>query len=203
MQLLVASLALVWICAFSLVEAGRQRYAVLAAGDEPMLQGTWSSGSGRVVTGAGFFNPRTRSFTPPEVPGQAYSFTRDGYWEFAKYRVTPNPRKPECIQSQLIWQHGSYALHTNGTLHLWPIPREGAQLLTFSCPGGSPPEEMYDVSEEYTMVDTWSDLHHGVNSQALRLTDAWGNRSPSLYKIYDPPMMLPTDNLYLEYIGIP
>lgn len=94
MQLLVASLALVWIHAFSLVEAGRQRYAVLAAGDEPMLQGTWSSGSGRVVTGAGFFNPRTRSFTPPAVPGQAYSFTGDGYWEFAKYRVTPNRKCP-------------------------------------------------------------------------------------------------------------
>lgn len=80
----------VWFQSLSLVSAGRQRYEVLQAGDEAMLQGTWSSGSGRVVTGAGFFNPRTRSFTPPPVPGQAYSFTRDGFWEFAKYRVTPN-----------------------------------------------------------------------------------------------------------------
>lgn len=62
---------------------------------------------------------------------------------------------------------------------------------------------MYDVAEEYTMVDTWVDLHHGVTAAALRLTDAWGNRSPSLWKIYDPPMMLPTEPLYLEYIGIP
>lgn len=115
----------------------------------------------------------------------------------------PTARKPECITSQLIWQHGSYNLHSNGTLQLYPIAREGAQLLTSSCPGGSPPEEMYDVSEEYTLVDTWIDLHHGVSSAALRLTDAWGNRSPSLWKIYDPPMMLPTENLYLEYIGIP
>lgn len=137
------------------------------------------------------------------MPGQAYSFTQDGFFEMAKYRVTPNPRKPECIQSQLIWQHGSYLLHRNGTLQLYPIAREGAQLLTSSCPGGSPPEEMYDVPEEYTMVDTWVDLHHGTTSAALRLTDAWGNRSPSLWKIYDPPMMLPTDALYLEYIGIP
>lgn len=38
----------------------------------------------------GFFNPRSRSFIAPTVPGQAYSFTQDGFWEFAKYRVTPN-----------------------------------------------------------------------------------------------------------------
>lgn len=62
---------------------------------------------------------------------------------------------------------------------------------------------MYDVSEEYTKVDTWIDLHHGVTSAAIRLADAWGNRSPMLWKIYDPPMMLPTDAMYLEYIGIP
>lgn len=62
---------------------------------------------------------------------------------------------------------------------------------------------MYDVAEEYTIVDTWVDLHHGATSQALRLTDAWGNRSPSMWKIYDPPTMLPTEPLYLEYIGIP
>lgn len=117
--------------------------------------------------------------------------------------LTLAARKPECITSQLIWQHGSYKLHSNGTLQLYPVAREGAQLLTSSCETNNPPEEMYDVSEEYTLVDTWIDLHHGVPSSALRLTDAWGNRSPSLYKIYDPPMMLPTDNLYLEYIGIP
>ncbi|TKY87625.1 hypothetical protein EX895_003206 [Sporisorium graminicola] len=187
-----------------LVQAGRQRYEILHAGDEPMLQGTWSSGSGKVVTGPSFFNPRKRSFTAPPVPGQAYSFTQDGYWEFAKYRVTPNPRKPDCITSQLIWQHGSYVLHANGTLQLYPIPREGAQLLTSSCTtGSSAPEEMYDVAEEYTLVDTWVDIHHGRADAALRLTDAWGNRSPSLWKIYDPPMMLPTEPLYLEYIGIP
>ncbi|SNX83742.1 related to ROT1 - molecular chaperone in the endoplasmic reticulum [Melanopsichium pennsylvanicum] len=202
-QLLLACLAYIYFQSLTLVSAGRQRYAVLKEGDEPMLQGTWSSGSGKVVTGSGFFNPRTRSFIAPTVPGQAYSFTRDGYWELAKYRVTPNPRKPECITSQLIWQHGTYFLHSNGTLQLYPITREGAQLLTSSCSGASLPEEMYDVAEEYTMVDTWVDLHHGLTSAALRLTDAWGNRSPSLWKIYDPPMMLPTEPLYLEYIGIP
>ncbi|SJX65883.1 related to ROT1-protein involved in cell wall function [Sporisorium reilianum f. sp. reilianum] len=202
-QLLVACLAYLWFQTLSLVQAGRQRYAILHAGDEPMLQGTWSSGSGKVVTGASFFNPRTRSFNAPTVPGQAYSFTQDGYWEFSKYRVTPNPKKPECITSQLIWQHGSYVLHANGTLQLNPIAREGAQLLTSSCSTPNPPEEMYDVPEEYTLVDTWVDLHHGRSASALRLTDAWGNRSPSLYKTYDPPMMLPTDSMYLEYIGIP
>ncbi|GAC98944.1 hypothetical protein PHSY_006541 [Pseudozyma hubeiensis SY62] len=205
-QLLLACLVYVCFQTLSLVSAGRQRYQILSAGDEAMLQGTWSSGSGRVVTGAGFFDPRTRSFTPPNVPGTAYSFTRDGFWEFAKYRVTPNPRKPQCITSQLIWQHGSYLLHSNGTIQLYPIAREGAQLLTSSCEedgGNTRPEEMYDVSEEYTKVDTWIDLHHGVPSAAIRLTDAWGNRSPMLWKIYDPPMMLPTDAMYLEYIGIP
>lgn len=100
-QLLLACLAYAWLQGLSLVEAGRQRYAVLHAGDEPTLQGTWSSGSGKVVTGQGFFNPRTRSFTPPSVPGQAYSFTSDGYWEFAKYRVTPN-------RKLLLFLHNHY-----------------------------------------------------------------------------------------------
>lgn len=133
----------------------------------------------------------------------AYSFTRDGFWEFAKYRVEPNPRNPKCIQSQLIWQHGSYELFTNGTLILTPIPREGAQLLTSSCDGKARPEEMYDVGEIYEKVDTWIDLHYGVSAAAIRLTDPYGNQSPSMWKIYDPPMMLPTSRLYLEYIGIP
>lgn len=51
MQFLLACLGFVWIQALNLVEAGRQRYAVLHAGDETTLQGTWSSGSGKVVTG--------------------------------------------------------------------------------------------------------------------------------------------------------
>ncbi|PWZ01716.1 hypothetical protein BCV70DRAFT_79061 [Testicularia cyperi] len=202
-RLALCALVVALLECISIVQAGRQRYAVLFAGDEATLEGTWSTGSGVVSTGGNFFDPRTRSFNPPSVPGMAYSFTRDGYWEFAKYRVSPNPRKPECVQSQLIWQHGNYQLNSNGTLQLYPIAREGAQLLTSSCSGGSPPEEMYDVSEEYTMVDTWTDMHNGVVGAALRLTDAWGNRSPPMWKIYDPPMMLPTTQLYLEYIGIP
>ena len=32
----------------------------------------------------------------------------------------------------------------------------------------------------------------------MRFTDPWGNRSPPLYKRYDPPMMLPTEKLYVE-----
>lgn len=105
LHLLFAYLAYLWLCSMHLVQAGRQRYAILNAGDEPMLQGTWSSGSGKVVTGPGFFNPRTRSFTPPTVPGQAYSFTQDGYWEFAKYRVTPNRKSPSLPLPNNIASH--------------------------------------------------------------------------------------------------
>ncbi|KAI3480519.1 hypothetical protein L1887_57367 [Cichorium endivia] len=186
----------------SMVRAGRQRYAVLHAGDEPMLQGTWSSGSGKVTTG--LLQPALKELhrSNRARPGiQLHTRRLLGVCQVP--RDAPILASQNAFQSQLIWQHGNYVLHANGTLQLWPITREGAQLLTSSCPGGSPPEEMYDVPEEYTMVDTWIDLHHGVSSAALRLTDAWGNRSPSLYKIYDPPMMLPTDPLYLEYIGIP
>lgn len=136
MQLLIACLALVWIHGLSLVEAGRQRYAVLHAGDEAMLQGTWSSGSGKVVTGAGFFNPRARSFTPPTVPGLAYSFTRDGYWEFAKYRVQPNrkyvyrSRQLASWSDLLIWSPnlGSHSHSEKTRVYSKPIDLATRQL---------------------------------------------------------------------------
>jgi hypothetical protein len=61
-----------------------------AAHNATSIAGTWSSGSKKVLTGPGFCNPASSTFTYPATAGISYSFTDDGYFEEALYRFTGN-----------------------------------------------------------------------------------------------------------------
>ncbi|WEW59577.1 Reversal of tor2 lethality [Emydomyces testavorans] len=63
--------------------------AVLAAFD-PLLVGTWSTKSQKVITGPGFYDPIKDRFQEPDNTGISYSFTTDGYFEEAYYRAISN-----------------------------------------------------------------------------------------------------------------
>jgi len=77
------------------------------------LVGTWSTKSGKVLTGPGFFNPVNDSLIEPSHTGISYSFTADGYYEEAYYRTISNPTSPDCPQAVMQWQHGTFTETTN------------------------------------------------------------------------------------------
>jgi len=71
--------------------------------DPRSLVGTWSSGSGAVLTGQGpngvreqpltqtsFYNPMKRQFSVPPTAGYSYSFTEDNKFETAQFFYQSN-----------------------------------------------------------------------------------------------------------------
>ncbi|KAI5291073.1 Reversal of tor2 lethality [Ascosphaera aggregata] len=54
------------------------------------LVGTWTSKTNKVITGSDFYDPRKDEFIEPKLPGISYSFSKDGHYEEALYRVIAN-----------------------------------------------------------------------------------------------------------------
>ncbi|PWO00758.1 hypothetical protein FA09DRAFT_303877 [Tilletiopsis washingtonensis] len=170
--------------------------------DDPVtLVGTWSSGSGAVSTGLQFYNPGNNSFTVPATAGQSYSFTEDGFWEQALYMFTPEPAKPQCATVQLIWQHGTYTQNSNGTLTLNPFEGDGRQLVQNSCTSTSSSIAAYDQKESMTGFNIRLEMHFGASAYYLQMYDFAGVPKPWLWQTYNPPQMLPTQQLHKKIIG--
>jgi len=79
------------------------------------IVGTWSSGSGQVLTGPSGIatNPINGSFSYPGVGGYSFSFTEDGYYEQAQITWSANGTRPDCIEATLLWSHGTWAFSAN------------------------------------------------------------------------------------------
>ncbi|KAK0564222.1 Reversal of tor2 lethality [Tilletia horrida] len=167
------------------------------------IVGTWSSGAGNVVTGLQFFNPTNNSFIPPKTAGRSYSFSSDGHWEQAIFQYIPNPAKPQCVEAQLIWQHGTFTRNANGSLSLTPFPGDGHQQIKAQCGTISQFVQYY---EEPELISKWSTSlvrHYGSPAYALQLYAFDGTPVPVLYQVYNPPQMLPTQQLHQQIIGKP
>ncbi|EPQ30038.1 uncharacterized protein PFL1_02155 [Pseudozyma flocculosa PF-1] len=190
------------LCCVQRAAAVVQDWQLIDTSNSNELVGTWSSGSHQVLTGLGFFWPANRTFTPPPARGISYSFSADGFWEQSMYLAQPNPRKPQCVGSQLIWQHGTYEVLSNGTLILTPFWHEGAQLVSSSCSGGNTTELAYNEREIWATAEVWYEQVMGVPVKSLRLTDPWGNRRTNMNLVYRPPQMLPTEKLYVSVYGL-
>ncbi|EDO19490.1 hypothetical protein Kpol_1018p18 [Vanderwaltozyma polyspora DSM 70294] len=162
--------------------------------DAASLSGTWSSKSNQVFTGPGFYDPVDELLIEPALPGISYSFTEDGYFEEAQYRVVANPRNIGCPQAVLIYQHGKYEILTNGTLILTPFEVDGRQLLSDPCnDDGVSTYSRYNQSETFLSFDISIDDYHGIYKLQLNQFD--GSPLQPLYLAYRPPMMLPTITL--------
>ncbi|KAK0523134.1 Reversal of tor2 lethality [Tilletia horrida] len=167
------------------------------------IVGTWSSGAGNVVTGLQFFNPTNNSFIPPKTAGRSYSFTSDGHWEQAIFQYIPNPAQPNCITAQLIWQHGTYTRNSNGSLSLTPFKGDGHQQIKSMCGQISQFVQYYEEPELISKWETSLVRHYGSPAYALQLYAFDGTPVPVLYQIYNPPQMLPTQQLHQQIIGKP
>lgn len=155
------------------------------------LEGTWSSKSNTVFTGPGFFDPANELLIEPDLPGISYSFTADGYYEEALYRVTANPVQHECPTAVLIYQHGKYELLANGSLVLSPLAVDGRQLLSDPCGSGN--ASVYTRYVQPTFFKTYQVMvspYHG--RYMIQIYQFDGSPMQPLYLAYKPPLMLPT-----------
>lgn len=159
------------------------------------LEGTWTTKSGTVITGPGFYDPIDELLIEPALPGMCYSFTKDGYWEEAIYQVTGNGTNPKCATAAIQFQHGQYNLTDNGTLILTPYDVDGRQLLSDPC-GDSDTESdysRYKQAEKYSKFEVYIDLYHGRYRLDLYRFD--GSPMPPMFLAYKPPQMLPTTTM--------
>ncbi|QBM90314.1 Chaperone for protein-folding [Metschnikowia aff. pulcherrima] len=159
------------------------------------LEGTWLSKLNSVFTGPGFYDPVDELLVEPALPGISYSFTSDGHFEEALYRITSDPSNHSCAIASILYQHGTYEILSNGSVVLTPIAVDGRQLLSDPC--GTNAE-----NAQYTryVQPTWFEKFQVSVSQyygryMLQIYQFDGSPMQPLYLAYKPPMMLPTEAL--------
>lgn len=159
------------------------------------LVGTWTSKSNTVFTGPGFFDPVDELLIEPDLPGIAYSFTEDGHYEEALYRVVSNAKNHACPVASITFQHGKYELLANGSLVLTPIEVDGRQLLSDPC-GDVADASVYTRYVQPVLFQAFSvslNAYHG--RMYLQLYQFDGSKMQPLFLAYQPPLMLPTETL--------
>lgn len=160
------------------------------------LVGTWSSKSNAVFTGPGFYDPVDELIIEPDLPGISYSFTEDGHFEEALYRISSNPQNHSCPIASITYQHGTYELLKNGSLVLTPIAVDGRQLLSDPCNGDSATHSSYTRYIQKTWFKTYQVYVHAYHGRyTLQLYQFDGSKMQPLYLAYRPPLMLPTSAL--------
>ncbi|CAD6581801.1 MAG: Reversal of tor2 lethality [Cyphobasidiales sp. Tagirdzhanova-0007] len=164
------------------------------------ITGTWSSGSGAVLTGPGFAQPTNFTFTYPNTTGISYSFTDDGYYEEAQYRFNANGSEPHCVQAVIIWQHGNYSINANNSISLNPIAPDGRIQIQDPCAADTNVITYYDHSEFYSGWSITNDINH--NRYMLQLLAFDGSLLPRMYLLYRPPTMLPSYPTTVDLISL-
>ncbi|PSS25560.1 hypothetical protein M430DRAFT_25346 [Amorphotheca resinae ATCC 22711] len=158
------------------------------------LVGTWSTKSGKVLTGPGFYNPVNDSFIEPSLTGISYSFTIDGFYEEAYYRAVSNPTKPNCPQAIMQFQHGTVTSNADGSLDLTPFAVDGRQLLSDPCGGtdnkGLATYTRYNQSETMKKWQVYEDPYTKLTRLDLYQFD--GTPVNPMFLAFSPPQMLPT-----------
>lgn len=157
------------------------------------LVGTWASKSKAVVTGPGFFNPLTDSLLEPNHTGVSYSFTSDGFYESALYKIAGDPTTPSCPTGVLQWAHGTYELTTSGGISLVPIAVDGRQLISEPCVSSVSTYIRFSTNDTMQSYSIALDAYRA--EWKLTLNPEYGTPVQPLYLIYDPPQMLPTTTL--------
>jgi len=141
-----------------------------------------------VLTGNGFADPATVSFTYPVTTGISYSFTDDLFYEIARYRFVGNGSEPSCITGVMNWAHGTYALNTNGSITMTPFG-DGFQQIQDPCAGQSNFVENYNNTELYVMWQIFIDATAGPK---LHLFQYDGAPLAPMFRVSATPNMLPT-----------
>lgn len=156
------------------------------------LAGTWSSGSGAVSTGTGFANPVNFTFHYPPVTGISYSFTDDGHFEQAEYRMVSNGSQPNCIEGTVLWQHGSWQSLDNGSIILDPIAIDGRLQVQDPCAAQSNVIFQFNTT---VLISSWRIFSDPQRGPKLQMYQYNGAPYSPMYLVAQPPNMLPTETL--------
>lgn len=177
-------------------------WLVLVAVADPNMQelaGTWTSKSNTVFTGPGLYDPVEELLIEPDLPGILYSFTDDGHYEEALYRITSNAKNHSCPIASLTFQHGTYEILKNGSVVLTPIAVDGRQLLSDPCGNENPNSATESAYTRYVQATWFKTYQVSVSSYhgryMLQIYQYDGSPMQPLYLAYRPPMMLPTEAL--------
>ncbi|KAI5292384.1 Reversal of tor2 lethality [Ascosphaera acerosa] len=164
------------------------------------LVGTWASKSGRVRTGAGFYDHEADEFIEPALPGISYAFGQDGWFEEALYRVVANPIRPDCPKAVLQWQHGRWSVLPNGSLVLEPVKVDGRQQVADPCFDATRSYySRYNLSETFRSYEVVMDRYHA--KPRLNLISYDGTPVNPLWWVSGEAAMLPTTTLDTSRAG--
>ncbi|KIJ45931.1 hypothetical protein M422DRAFT_29582 [Sphaerobolus stellatus SS14] len=160
------------------------------------IEGTWSTGSGAVMTGAGSVNPTDMSFNYPNNTGRSFSFTDAGNWEQYDYRMASNATRPDCITAVLTWQHGTFEFLPNGSLALTPFEGDGFQQVQDRCAAVSNQISRYSQSILFSQwrIFALPGLNE-ANAVHLNLYEFDGTPVAPMNLVASPPNMLPTSTI--------
>jgi len=165
--------------------------AVVAQSTPSGLVGTWSSGSQHVVTGTGFVNPGNLTFTYPLTTGFSFSFSADGHYEIARYRMYGNGSAPQCITGVMNFAHGQFQQNPNGSLTMYPFG-DGFQQIQAPCAPTSNFIENYNLTELY---QSWQVIQDPLLGTTLQLAQFDQSLLAPMYLVSVTPRMLPTQAL--------
>lgn len=152
------------------------------------IVGTWTSQSRSVLTGPDFVNPSKLEFTYPRNTGVSYSFSQDGFYEIARYRFNGNGSEPTCITGIIGWVHGTYTLHSNGSIVMVPFG-DGFQQIQDPCAPVSNFIETYNFTELYR---EWRIFNDATDGYKLHLFQFDGAPVAPQYLENVNPIMHPT-----------
>jgi hypothetical protein len=154
-----------------------------------LLPGTWSTGSGAVLTGPDFCTPQNTTFNYPKNTGISVSFTSDGFYELARYRFKSNATRHKCITGVLNWHHGTYVVdQTVNSITLTPFG-DGYQQIQNVCEAVTNFIENYNQTEFYQMYQIFQDPTEGYK---LHLFDATGSPYAPMFYKSSTPIINPT-----------
>ncbi|KAI0088630.1 chaperone for protein-folding within the ER, fungal-domain-containing protein [Irpex rosettiformis] len=155
------------------------------------LEGTWSTGSQRVLTGPTFVSPNNRTFFPPKTSGISISFTYSGFYESSQYRLLGNGTDPHCLTATLMWDHGSYVILGNGSIITTPFG-DGFQQVQAPCEAVSNFIQAYNFTTLYRSFRIFQDLSDGPKLSLANFDDS---PNPPFFQVSSTPTMFPTRSL--------
>ncbi|GAA5939642.1 uncharacterized protein JCM15063_005241 [Sporobolomyces koalae] len=171
---------------------GQAATPALAATQADII-GTWSTGNAAVLTGPTFGRPFNNSFNYPPVAGYSFSFTEDGYFEQAQFTWNSNATHHNCIEAVVIWQHGNYTIHNNGSLTTDPsvFPGDGRIQVQNACAAVTTNIYYYQEPGLYASfsASTWR------GQDMIRLAQFDGQLLPRMFLVSRDPSkyMFPTE----------
>ncbi|KAG8791626.1 Reversal of tor2 lethality [Serendipita sp. 399] len=166
------------------------------------IEGTWSSGSEKVLTGVQedgqFCNPVDSTFKYPETAGIGYSFDDAGRFEESLYRFQGNGSDPRCVVGVAQWQHGRVQYLQNGSIVLHPWPQDGRQQVQNPCAAESNVLRQFNQT---TLFRSWRIFRDPQGRPKLHLFRFDGAPFPPMFRVSDRPNMLPPRQLTNTTVG--